>query len=161
MFSDPKSIFKLIENITSLQKFGGLHDTYSQLSQEQNPSIETKLHNLQIKHLALESRMDSLEFTSNTVINNKIDKIEEFTNKIFSKINIIKDILYRPAPSGLILIVIHDSDDLSEVLDDTQKGIFQLEEAFPTIYFEPWILHISEVTNEHLNQSHSILERDR
>ena len=122
--------------------------------------LEDEVHLLKDQHFALESRVDSLEFKSNiSPIQDKIGRIEDFTNKIFSEIPIITNVSYRPSSSGLTIIVIHNSDDVSNAIDQIQKGISKLEEAFPNIYFEPWVLHITEVRNEHLQQSKTIFQR--
>ncbi|MCE9616813.1 MAG: hypothetical protein K8Q88_00405 [Nitrosarchaeum sp.] len=140
-----------------------IHYTNLQYPEQQKKSttpLEEEVHLMSDRQLALESRVESLEFKSNIAsIQDKITKIEDFTNKVFSDIPIIVNASYRPSSSGLIILLIHNSDDVSSAIDQIQKGIFKLEEAFPNIYFEPWVLHVTEVQNQHLKQSKTIFQR--
>lgn len=137
-----------------------LQDLTLQEHKKKEPSLIDEVHTIKDRQLALESRVDSLEFKTNiSPIQNKIDKIEEFTKRVFFDIPIIVNISYKPSSSGLILLAIHNSDNISNAIDQIHKGISKLEDAFPTVYFEPWVLHITEVQNQHIQNAKTIFQR--
>ena len=87
------------------------------------------------------------------------DKIINSIRKIFSKIPIIESVYSRSTQSGFILVTIYNEGNISDALKQIQQGFIKLEDEFPNTYFEPWILHLTEVQNEHLLQSTMIFKR--
>ncbi len=107
--------------------------------------------------LELEERLESLEFQSNVPTSR--NKIEIAIKDIFSQMSTIVNVYSRPTQSGLVLIVGHNSEDISNPLRQTQQGIVELEEKFPNIDFDPWILHLKEIQDEHIHLSKLIFNK--
>ena len=107
--------------------------------------------------LELEKRLETLEFQSN--VPTPRNTIEIAVKDIFSEMSTIVNVYSRPTQSGLVLIVGHNSEDISNPLHQTQQGIVELEEKFPNIDFDPWILHLKEIQDEHIHLSKLIFSK--
>ena len=119
--------------------------------------LEKTVKELKDKCMVLESRVESLEFQNNiSPIKNKIDKIEEFLATVFGEVLNITRLYYTPTSDGLTLIIIHTFDKTSEALPEIRKCIFRLKQVYPEIFFEPWVLHTSEIKAEHLYGSKNV-----
>ncbi|NIP62003.1 MAG: hypothetical protein GWN01_08985 [Nitrosopumilaceae archaeon] len=122
--------------------------------------LENAVHSLEDRQTMLESRLDSLEFQNNIMpLKDKIEKVESFIEKLFNENENITNVSYSPSKEGLTIKIIHNFEDTIDAIKETQKYISKLEEAFPGIYFEPWILHTSEVRPEHLEKSKTLIQR--
>lgn len=160
---------KLTEYLKALERVHSELESREKIILLTDPQIqkvdETKLlqeevHKLKDRLEFESTRTDNLEYRINIAkFIDRIGKIEEFAAKVFSDISNIKHVSYYPTEDGLEIIIIHDFDNRIEALDITQKCLFQMEDAFTEIYFEPTILHISEVDSELLRDVKTILQR--
>ena len=107
--------------------------------------------------LELEERLESLEFQSNAPTSR--NEIEIAVKDIFSQMPTIVSVYSRPTQAGLVLIVGHNSEDISNPFRQIQQGIVKLEKKFPNVDFEPWILHLKEIQDEHLHLSKLIFKK--
>ena len=105
----------------------------------------------------LERRVDTLQSMSDA---QPSDRTKSLIKKIFSKVPIIKKIYTKPEQSGILLIIVHNSETISSAIDHIQPGLDKLEVELPDLYFDPWILRPNEIYEEHLQQSKLIFERD-
>ena len=123
--------------------------------------------------LSEDSQYDEISLLSRRVheLERRLDKFESVLDipplagaellikKVFSEIPTIKKIYTKPTQSGLLLIMIHGSKTISDAIGRIQPGLDRLEDEFPDLYFDPWILRPNEVHDEHLQQSKLIFER--
>jgi len=80
-------------------------------------------------------------------------EVADLAGRVFSDIQAVTGVSYRPEPSGMIFVIVHEANNITDVLDQIQEGVAMLEEEFPDMHFEPWVLHTTEVQKEHLRHS--------
>lgn len=123
-------------------------------------SLDERVHKIEDWQEDVESRLEDVSFKVNiTPLKDKIDRVENYITKTFSDISYIKHISYSPITDGLGVMIVHESDDKVEALNQIEKRLSTLEEAFPDIYFEPWVLHISEINAEHLKNMKTVMQK--
>ena len=103
----------------------------------------------------LERRVGVLENTPNT---QSTVRIEHIVKKIFSEISIIEKMYIKPMQSDFMLVIVHNANTLSNALDHIQPGLDELEDEFPNLYFDPWILRPNEIHTGHIEQSKLIFQ---
>ena len=129
--------------------------------QKLEESTKKDVHTLQDKFQVLESRMNRLEFQIFFEANKeKIIKIEEFVKNNFQSIAEIINVFYRPIKKGVSLILIHNFDNDVIATHKIHDELFKIEDAFPGIYFEPRIIHESELRPEFIKNSKLIYSKN-
>ena len=141
----PKNIDKILSHIQSYET----PETFKDSQERQIDLLNRRQHEI-------ERRVSALEYESN--MRNPIE-IEALAKKIFAEMPAIKSVYARPTQSGFVLITIHNSETISNVIEQIQPGFAKLEDEFPDMYFEPRIIHSSDVQEEYLQQSKMIFKR--
>lgn len=140
----PDSIEKMYRLIVEKQLLGVSGD----IQHDEISSLSRRLHKI-------ERRVDELENASST---QSAVRIEPTVKKIFSEIQIIKKMYIKPMQSDFMLIIVHNAKTLSNALDHIQPGLDELEDEFPDLCFDPWILHSNEIHEGQLQQSKLIFQ---
>ena len=75
----------------------------------------------------------------NITMNKEVLKlIEDKIKNTFSDIDIIKEIYIRPSPRQFLIILIHDPESISIMVEKTTQCLSKFEDEFPDVYFETW-----------------------
>ena len=127
------------------------------LEQKTLQTIQKQIDVVRGQLLEMEQRLESLEFQSNVPTSR--NKMEIAVKDIFAQMSTIVRVYSRPTQSGLVLIIGHNSEDISNPLRQIQQGIVRLKKKFPNVDFDPWILRSKEIQDEHLHLSKLIFKK--
>lgn len=104
----------------------------------------------QISHDDLLQRMAKLE---RTPTKQSLLALEFPIKQILSKIPVVKNVYAKPIQNGFLLTIVYESETISDAVKQIQPGLSELEDAFPDTYFDPHLLHLNNVQEEHLQLS--------
>ena len=87
------------------------------------------------------------------------EEIEDIIKTTFLNTPIIEKIYVESEQSNFSLIIVYNSESISEAIERIQPGLTKLEDELPDVYFDPHIFHVSEIREEHHQQSKLIFSR--
>lgn len=87
-------------------------------------------------------------------------RVEFLIRKKFSDVPIIKKIYVKPTQSDFLLVIVHNAKTISDAIGYIRPRLDEIEDEFPDLYFDPWILRPNEIQEEQLRQSKLIYEYD-
>jgi len=118
--------------------------------EDTSPSVDDKIAMLTNRCSELELQVSELKHRSGAP---PYREAANLAGRVFSGMRAVTGVSYRKAVSGMTLIIVHEADNITDVLDQIQEGVARLEEEFPDMHYEPWVLNTTEVQKEHIQHS--------
>lgn len=123
---------------------------------ETPPSTDEDIDILNQRQRYLEQRIRLLERKLNM---RPSREIENGIKTTFSDIPIIKQIYVKSEQSSVPLIIVYNSESITDAIKQIQPGLIKLKDEFPDVHFEPHIFHVDDFHKGYRKQSKLIFGR--
>lgn len=116
----------------------------------EKPHTDEDINVLSLRQHDLERRVGELERKLNTQMSGEI---EDLIRTTFTNIPIIEKIYVKSEQSHLLLVIVYNSESISDAIERIQPGFTKLEDEFPDMHFDLQIFHVNEIHERHHQQS--------
>ena len=144
-----------IENISKGIK-GLTYSAFPAGSTVEEEHADKDISMLRLNQHKLELKVNELERRLNIQAS---DKIEELAKATFAGIPIIEKAYVKFEQFDVLLVIVYNSESISNAIEVIQPGLAKLENEFPGMYFKPQIFHTNEIHKMHHRQSKIIFRR--
>ena len=148
---DPQSIESINKEFKSLT-----NSTFPTSSTVEEEHTDKDINVLRLHQHKLELRVNELEHRLNI---QTLDKIEDLVKTTFAGMPIIEKTYVKFEQFHVLLVIVYNSESISEAIEMIQPGLAKLEDKFPDMYFKPQIFHADEIHKVHHRQSKIIFSR--